>query len=593
MNDREQLSALIDDIYDAALDPAQRIDVIDKIASFAGGQSGGILSKHSSSKSESLYCYIGANPESLQVYSESYPKLDLAADLPCTGVEQVVSTADLVPYEEFRRGRFYREWARPHGWGDVASVVIDKSATSCTFLSVVRDEARGPVDDEMRQRMALVVPHVRRALRIGKAVNLKQGEAACFSDILDRLSAGIIFVNAGGCIVHANAAGNAVLDAADILRAVSGRLVAGDAQIADADATRAAPLVVAGLLLGLATLVKPHAALWLPALAWAALRAARSGAVWRALALATGFGVPLVATWVAFAITGGAHDLLYWLVWRNVLYAANPITAVGAIERAASYLLPWLLATTPLWWAWRSSRPLLDAHRRRLIDGLVALGLLAALAGFRFFPHYFVPAVFALALGAGPAVARWCERPLARAGRLFLAASLVLALGFGAANAWLYLGGSNVYRETDPVYRAVAERLAADECFPGSRLFVWGWAPAFYYEAGLRGARPASRFAVLAQAGLTGYVPGNPDGARRREPGEPVPEPAHWDWLMADLERTPATYVLDTAPAGLYRWNRYPLRDYPRLDRYVAEGYERIGDVSRVRVYRRRGCAAR
>jgi DNA-binding CsgD family transcriptional regulator len=68
-------------------------------------------------------------------------------------------------------------------------------------------------------------------LRIGKAVNLKQGEAACFSDILDRLSAGIIFVNAGGCIVHANAAGNAVLDAADILRAVSGRLVAGDAQI--------------------------------------------------------------------------------------------------------------------------------------------------------------------------------------------------------------------------------------------------------------------------------------------------------------------------------------------------------------------------
>jgi DNA-binding CsgD family transcriptional regulator/PAS domain-containing protein len=231
MNDREQLSALIDDIYDAALAPAQRIDVIDRIASFTGGQSGGILSKHSSSKSESLYCYIGANPESLQAYSESYPKLDLAAALPCTGVEQVVSTADLVPYEEFRRGRFYREWARPHGWGDVASVVIDKSATSCTFLSVVRHEASGPVDDEMRRRMALVVPHVRRALRIAKAVNLKQGEAACFSDILDRLSAGIIFVNAGGCIVHANAAGNAVLDAADILRAVGGRLVADDAQI--------------------------------------------------------------------------------------------------------------------------------------------------------------------------------------------------------------------------------------------------------------------------------------------------------------------------------------------------------------------------
>ena len=367
-----------------------------------------------------------------------------------------------------------------------------------------------------------------------------------------------------------------------------------------ADEGRAArwrPLFLAGLLVGLATLVKHQAAFWLPALGWAALRARPSaGGASRAprvLALAAGFALPLLATWIAFAATGGAHDLVYWLVWRNALYAANPITVAGALGRAASYLLPWLLATAPLWWAWRSARPALDAHHRRLVDGLVVLGLLPALAGFRFFPHYFVPAVFALALGAGPAVARWWERPRERAFRTFLAATLVLALGFAGANAWLYLGGSRVYRETDPVYREVAERLAADECFPGSRLFVWGWAPAFYYEAGLRGTRPASRFAVLASAGLTGYVPGNPDGARRRDPGEPLPAPAHWDWLMADLERSRATYVLDTAPAGLYRWDRYPLRDHPLLDRYVLENYEPLDEVSRVRVYRRRGCAER
>jgi len=172
MNVREQLSALIADIYDAALEPTQRTDVIEKIASFAGGHSGGLFSKNSLSSSEILSCYIGADPESLQVYSESYPELDPTADSPSFGVEQVVSTADLVPYEEFRRGRFYREWARPHGWVDVASAVIEKSATSCTFLSVVRHEASGMVDDEMRRRMALVIPHVRRALLIGKTIDL-------------------------------------------------------------------------------------------------------------------------------------------------------------------------------------------------------------------------------------------------------------------------------------------------------------------------------------------------------------------------------------------------------------------------------------
>src|SRR6202795_2711071 len=120
------------------------------------------------------------------------------ADSPCFGVEQVVSAAQLVPYEEFRRGRFYREWARPHGWVDVASGVIEKSTTSCTFLSVVRHEASGLVDDEMRRRMALVVPHVRRALLIGKAINQREAQTVCFSDILDGLSAGMILLDANG-----------------------------------------------------------------------------------------------------------------------------------------------------------------------------------------------------------------------------------------------------------------------------------------------------------------------------------------------------------------------------------------------------------
>ena len=231
MNDSKRLPTLIGDIYDAVIDPAQRNDVLDKIASFTGGHSGGLLSKHSLSKSEVLYCYVGADPNSLQVYSESYPKLDPTADSPYFGVEQVVSATDLVPYEEFRRGRFYREWARPHGWVDVASAVIEKSATSCTFLSVVRHEANGLVDDEMRRRMALLIPHVRRALLIGQTIHRKQTEAVCFSDVLDGLSSGMILVDASGRIVHTNNAGNAILDAGDFLRSVCGRLVASDLAI--------------------------------------------------------------------------------------------------------------------------------------------------------------------------------------------------------------------------------------------------------------------------------------------------------------------------------------------------------------------------
>jgi DNA-binding CsgD family transcriptional regulator len=230
VNESEQLSALIGDIYQASLDPGLQIDVLEKIAGFAGGRSCGLLSRHSSSKAESVYSYIGTDPDSLQVYAESHPQLDPIVSAGPLDVEQVLSTADLMPYDEFRLGRFYREWAEPRGWVDVASVVIDRSAASCTLLGIIRHEVNGMVDDEMRRRMALVIPHVRRALYVGNTINLKQAEAACFSGILDGLSVGMILVDGNGCIVHANAAGSAILGAGDFLRAVGGRLAAGDAQ---------------------------------------------------------------------------------------------------------------------------------------------------------------------------------------------------------------------------------------------------------------------------------------------------------------------------------------------------------------------------
>lgn len=360
-----------------------------------------------------------------------------------------------------------------------------------------------------------------------------------------------------------------------------------------ADETRArrvSTLSAAGALLGVAALVQPQAAIWLPVLAWAALTG-EARALWprlgRLLAVFAGFLLPLILTGLAFLAAGTAQDLVYWTLQRNVGYALNPISAQEALVRAGRSLVPWLLAMAPLWWAWRFSRPLLTAREKSLLSLLLVLGFVPVFTGLRFFPHYFIPLGWALCVGAAPAVTAWLTRPLGRPGRVCVAATLVLVLGFQIGNAALYFGGRRIYRETDPVYREAAARLARDPCFTGSRLFVWGWAPAFYYYAGLSGARPASRFAVLAQAGLTDYVPGN-IGRRAEPPGGQAAR--HWDWLLDDLERSRATYILDTAPAGIYRWDRYPLSSFPRLDAYISERYELLDRVDGVRVFRRLGC---
>jgi hypothetical protein len=163
--------------------------------------------------------------------------------------------------------------------------------------------------------------------------------------------------------------------------------------------------------------------------------------------------------------------------------------------------------------------------------------------------------------------------------------TLVLLVGFLGSTAYLYLARDDVYEETRPVFRRVADRLRSDPCFDGASLFVWGFAPQLYYTTGLR---PASRF-VVPQAGLTGYVPGN----RKSTDGttSDLVREGDWDRLMEDLTLHPATYVLDTSTAALHRWDRYPLSRYPRLHRLIRERYDRTDAVDRVVIYRRRGCS--
>jgi DNA-binding CsgD family transcriptional regulator len=102
---------------------------------------------------------------------------------------------------------------------------------SCSYLTIFRDQARGAVDDDMRRRMGLIAPHVRRAALVGQAIDLKQVEAATFADMLDGLSAGMFLIATGGQMVHANAAGRGMLGAGEVLRSVHGRLVTCDTQV--------------------------------------------------------------------------------------------------------------------------------------------------------------------------------------------------------------------------------------------------------------------------------------------------------------------------------------------------------------------------
>lgn len=230
MRETEQLSALIGNIYDAALDPTSWVDVLERAARFVGGPAASLYYKDAARRADLVAYQFGLNPRYVQLYAEKYVKLDPTT----TGyffadIEQPTATADVMPYGEFLETRFYKEWGRPQGLVDTVNAVLERSGITAACFVVFRHERDGIVDEETKRRMRLLVPHVRRAALIGKTLDLKKAETDTFADTLDAISAGMFLVDATGRIMHANIAGHATLAQADVLRVIGGKLAANDA----------------------------------------------------------------------------------------------------------------------------------------------------------------------------------------------------------------------------------------------------------------------------------------------------------------------------------------------------------------------------
>jgi DNA-binding CsgD family transcriptional regulator len=231
MSEAEQLSSLIGNIYDAALDPALWPDVLAQSARFVDGFSAALVFKDATKKSGNLYYDTGdIAPHYRQLYFDTYVRLDPSTTSHVLAeIGEPIATADFMPYDEFLETRFYKEWARPQQLADFVTAVLEKSATGAALFGVFRHERDGPADEEMRRRMRLIIPHIRRAALIGRVIDLKTAEADSLADTVDGISAGMFMVDASTRIVHANVNGHAMLAQGSLLRAVGGKLAPNDA----------------------------------------------------------------------------------------------------------------------------------------------------------------------------------------------------------------------------------------------------------------------------------------------------------------------------------------------------------------------------
>jgi DNA-binding CsgD family transcriptional regulator len=231
----EILSDLIGTIYDTTLDRALWSEVLRRSAEFVGGSASSLYSKNAAHKTAKPFLFWNPRFDAGGVpsYFDEYARIDPTTTCQFLfDVGQIYSIEDCIPYDEMLETRVHKEYGRPLGLVDQLAANLDKSAASFSLFAVLRSEEQGRVDNEMRRRMRLIVPHVRRAVLIGNVMDLQATEKMAFADTLSGLAAGVFLVDENARIVFANESGRIMLDEGKILYRKNHVLTAVDSRMA-------------------------------------------------------------------------------------------------------------------------------------------------------------------------------------------------------------------------------------------------------------------------------------------------------------------------------------------------------------------------
>ncbi|MDF2972952.1 MAG: LuxR family transcriptional regulator [Microvirga sp.] len=232
MVESDELSRLIGHVYDASLDPSLWVNVLEHTCGFIGGATASIISHDVKRRNASFHFTWNDNPEYTRTYLQHYAKINpviVPATLN-TQVDQVSTYLDFISEEEYRQTKLYQEWTQPQGYLDAVQATLDKSSTSYSAVASIYSEKRSPVSAQARHRMRLLAPHFRRAVTIGKVIDLHKVESASLADTLDGIAAALFLLDGAGRLMLTNAAAKTMVSEASVVRSAGGKLMLTDAQ---------------------------------------------------------------------------------------------------------------------------------------------------------------------------------------------------------------------------------------------------------------------------------------------------------------------------------------------------------------------------
>ena len=163
----------------------------------------------------------GADPKTNQDYLASFFATDPFQGLP---EGRVLSFAEFVGDETAPEIADYMGFLAGAGGDQVLGVDLRFDSGFEARCRATRDQSLPDFSDEQRQRFTQLVPHLRNAARIFERLELSGAEHGVYRGAVEQLGVGSIILDKSGRITRSNAVAERLIDAADGIAAVDGRL---------------------------------------------------------------------------------------------------------------------------------------------------------------------------------------------------------------------------------------------------------------------------------------------------------------------------------------------------------------------------------
>ena len=221
----ETFSAVVESIYDCALEPNKWHQTMAAIAELTGskcclfGVMNLIHQKHE------LMFHVGVEDLYLRLYAKKYGAMNPHfVPLQLVPVGTVVTTPMLVQEQEFLESKFYLEFLKPQGLRDGIGFNVLKTQDRIGGFGGTRLESQGDYGATDIRLLSLLAPHVCRSVAISDVLNLKTVNSAALEATLDALAAGVYLTDGEARIVYMNHAAETQVISGSALRIVNKRL---------------------------------------------------------------------------------------------------------------------------------------------------------------------------------------------------------------------------------------------------------------------------------------------------------------------------------------------------------------------------------